>query len=294
MAVSTMQIEEIAEAYETAERRRKLYSFGLLLLSLTLLVWGLQTVDAANAGQFWKRWPHVLDYPAEMLAEAFDAGWYWLALPFETPSHPALREPYVWLLLETINIAVIATIISFIIAFGLCFLASANTMPYAWVRWPVRRILDITRAFPEIIIALFLIYMIGANAVVGVIAIAFHTVGALGKLFSEVVENTEMRASEGLESVGASWMQRNWFGVAPQVMPNFLSYALLRLEINVRASAILGFVGAGGLGQALKVVVDVKYGADIASILFLLIVTIFTIDYFSAVMRRRLIGRGGH
>lgn len=294
MADTVMRIDEIAVAYDAAERRRKLYSFGLVLLSLAFLVWGLQTVDAANAGQFWNRWPHILDYPAEMLSEAFDAGWDWLALPFETPRHPALREPYVLLLLETINIAVISTVIAFIVAFGLCFLASANTMPYAWVRWPVRRLLDLTRAFPEIIIALFLIYMIGANAVVGVVAIAFHTVGALGKLFSEVVENTDMRANEGLESVGASWMQRNWFGIAPQVLPNFLSYALLRLEINVRASAILGFVGAGGLGQALKVVVDVKYGADIASILFLLVVTIFAIDHFSAVMRRRLIGRGGH
>lgn len=294
MAESALRIDDIAAAYESAERRRKLYSFALLLLAAVFLVWGLQVVDEANAGGFWARWPHVLDYPAEMLGEAIEAGWAWLALPFETPRHPALRVPYVWLLLETINIAIVATAISFLTGFVLCFFASANTMPYAWIRWPVRRVLDVTRAFPEIILALFLIYLIGQNAVVGVIAIAFHTVGALGKLFSEVVENADMRPGEGLQSAGGSWIQRIWFGIVPQVLPNFLSYTLLRLEINVRASAILGFVGAGGLGQALKVVVDVKYGADIAAILFMLIVTIFAIDYLSAVARRRLIGRGGH
>ncbi len=294
MSSETLQTDQIAMAYEAAERRRKLYSFSLVILSLAVLFWGLATVDAANAGSFWNRWPFLLDYPIEMIYEAIQAGWSWLSLPFTSPSHPALRTPYIYLLIETINIAIISTIISFVIAFALCFLASANTMPLRWVRWPVRRLLDVTRAFPEIIVALFLIYLIGQNAVVGVIAIVFHTIGALGKLFSEVVENADMKPVEGLRASGANWTQRIWFGIAPQVLPNFLSYTLLRLEINVRASAILGFVGAGGLGQALKVVVDVKYGPDIASILFMLIVTIFTIDYISAVMRRRLIGSGGH
>ena len=84
------------------------------------------------------------------------------------------------------------------------------------------------------------------------IAIAFHTGGALGKLFSEVNENADLKPVDGLHSTGANWTQRMLLGVVPQVAPNYLSYMLLRFEINIRASAILGFVGAGGIGYELK------------------------------------------
>ncbi|PWJ21875.1 phosphonate transport system permease protein [Jannaschia seohaensis] len=98
---------------------------------------------------------------------------------------------------------------------------------------PIRRLLNTLRAIPEIVIAL-------------------HKMGALGKLFSEVAENAPLGGVEGLRSVGAAWGQRMLFGVLPQVAPNWLSYALLRFEINIRASAILGFVGAGGIGYDLR------------------------------------------
>ncbi len=119
--------------------------------------------------------------------------------------------------------------------------------------------------------ALVLIFVLGGGPVPAMIAIAFHTVGALGKLFSEVNENASLKPVEGLASVGATWTQKMLLGVVPQVAPNYFSYALLRFEINIRASAILGFVGAGGIG-----------------IFLLLFATIVTVDQMSSVVRDRL------
>ena len=123
-----------------------------------------------------------------------------------------------------------------------------------------------------------------------VIAIALHTAGAMGKLFSEVNENVDRKPLEGLASVGARWGQRMWLGVSPQVAPNYFSYALLRFEINIRASAILGFVGAGGLGAELRKAISWSQGAETSALFILLFVTVMAIDQVSAWLRRRLVG----
>ena len=133
-------------------------------------------------------------------------------------------------------------------------------------------LLDILRAVPEIVIALVLIFLLGGGPVPAMIAIALHTVGALGKLFSEVNENASLKPVEGLASVGGDWMQQMVLGVVPQVAPNYLSYALLRFEINIRASAILGFVGAGGIGYDLRNTMSWGQGKfDEAAAIFLLL-----------------------
>ena len=122
------------------------------------------------------------------------------------------------------------------------------------------------------------------------IAIALHSIGALGKLFSEVNENASLKPVEGLSSVGADWTQRMWLGVIPQVAPNYLSYALLRFEINIRASAILGFVGAGGIGYDLRNTMSWGVGKydEAAAIFILLFLTIVVVDQLSSLLRNRL------
>ena len=134
----------------------------------------------------------------------------------------------------------------------LSLMVTRGLAPVPWLVGPLRRVLDLLRAIPEIVIALVLIFLLGGGPVPAMIAIALHTIGALGKLFSEVNENASLKPVEGLASVGAGWSQRMWLGVIPQVAPNYISYALLRFEINIRASAILGFVGAGGIGYDLR------------------------------------------
>ena len=176
----------------------------------------------------------------------------------------------------------------------LAFLSTRNLDVWPPLIPVVRRAMDIMRAFPELIIALFLIFVLGTSPVPAMIAVAFHTAGALGKLFSEVNENADRKPIEGLQACGANWFQRMRFGVVPQVLPNYLSYALLRLEINVRASAILGFVGAGGIGAELRRTIGWGQGAgdETAALFVLLFLSIVAIDQLSSYLRGRLIETG--
>jgi phosphonate transport system permease protein len=141
------------------------------------------------------------------------------------------------------------------------------------------------------VVALVLIYILGGGPVPAVLAITLHTAGALGKLFSEAAENADLRPVEGLASVGAGWVQRMWLAVLPQVAPNWSSYALLRFEINVRASAILGFVGSGGIGYDLKLAMQWGGGKydQVVAIFLLLFAAIVLIDRLSDAARRRLV-----
>ncbi|CAG1011634.1 MAG: phosphonate ABC transporter, permease protein PhnE [Rhizobiaceae bacterium] len=267
--------------YTAMVQRKRLYSGALLIVFVALLAAGFNLADRRNAGGFWDGLHKILDFPAELLGEAIG----------KAPALPGHLLYYFPAMLETINIAAVSTLIGALIAIVLSLLSTRGL-----ARWPrliplFRRMMDIMRALPEIVIALVLIFILGGGPIPAMIAIAFHTAGALGKLFSEVNENADLKPVEGLASVGASWLQRMWLGVLPQVMPNYLSYALLRFEINVRASAILGFVGAGGIGAELRVAISWGAGRyDAAAAIFLLLfLTIVAIDQVSSHYRNRLV-----
>ncbi|MEO0920949.1 MAG: ABC transporter permease subunit, partial [Pseudomonadota bacterium] len=172
----------------------------------------------------------------------------------------------------------------------LCFLAATNLTTTKWLRFFVRRFMEFLRAFPEIVIAGFFLAIFSLGPIPAIIAVAIHTIGALGKLFFEVVENADMKPDEGLRAVGASWVERVWFGIVPQIMPNFLSYTLLRLEINVRASTIIGAVGAGGIGETLRLSIGRGHEAKTLAIILLLFTTIVCVDQLSAYLRKKLVG----
>ncbi|MGJ8590710.1 MAG: phosphonate ABC transporter, permease protein PhnE, partial [Yoonia sp.] len=217
---------------------------------------------------------------AAMFSEAFE----------RAPLMPGYLVKYFPSLIETINIAAASTLIGALLGLGMSLLVTRGLAPVSWLVNPLRRVLDILRAIPEIVIALVLIFMLGGGPVPAMIAIALHSVGALGKLFSEVNENASLKPIEGLASVGASWTQRMLLGVIPQVAPNYLSYALLRFEINIRASAILGFVGAGGIGYDLRNTMSWGVGKydEAAAIFILLFLTIVVVDQLSGMLRNRL------
>ena len=266
-------------------RRRQMYSGLVVLLIAAVLISGFDLSNSMNSGSFWNGMGQFFDYPAGLLAET------WAKIG----DFPGLLWRFLPALLETLNIAVAATLLGGAGAAVLSLAATPNLGAPAWLRLPVRRCLDVMRAFPELIIALFLIFVLGTSPVPAMIAVAFHTVGALGKLFSEVNENIDVKPMEGLAASGGSWFQRIRYGVIPQVAPNWLSYFLLRLEINVRASAILGFVGAGGIGTELRRTIGWGQGSGDETIaLFVLLVTsIFMIDQLSSWGRARLAGKAG-
>jgi phosphonate transport system permease protein len=270
-----------SEAYLDMVRRKRMYGGILLVLFVALLASGWMLADHRNAGGFWNGLPQTLDFPAEVLSEAWA----------NRANLPRLFWDHIPALIETLNIAAVATLIGALMAVSLSLLATRGL-----ARWPrlipvFRRTMDALRAIPEIVIALVLIFILGGGPVPAVIAIALHTGGALGKLFSEVAENADLKPVEGLSSVGATWGQKMWLGVIPQVAPNWVSYALLRFEINVRASAILGFVGEGGIGHDLKLAMQWGQGRydEVVAIFLLLFLAIVVIDRVSDSYRHRLV-----
>ncbi|MEM6659476.1 MAG: phosphonate ABC transporter, permease protein PhnE [Pseudomonadota bacterium] len=280
LTASQQSVDQIRDSYCEMTRRKRTYGGVLLILFVAIMASGFRIADDRNAGSFSEGWTHIFDYPSEVLTEAWD----------KIGMLPDNLIKFLPALIETINIAAAATIIG---ALGGTLLALMSTRGMSL--WPAliplfRRISDIFRAIPEIVIALVLIFILGGGPVPALIAIAIHTAGALGKLFSEVNENASLKPVEGLQSVGANWSQRMYLGVIPQVGPNYVSYALLRLEINIRASAILGFVGAGGLGYELRNAMSWGQGRydEAAAIFILLFVTIVVMDQISGVLRDRL------
>ncbi len=278
----SLTIGELQHRYDEMERRRRFYTTIFIVITIAILFGGFTIAEEMNSGGFIQGLSKFFDYPYDIYEEAqesvLEGEWF------------GIVHGYVPALIETINMAAVGTIFGAAGALILAFCSSRNLGIVPWLIPVCRRVMDITRAFPELILALFLIFILGATPVPAIIAVAFHTAGALGKLFSEVNENIDRKPLEGLQATGATWVQRMRFGVLPQVLPNYFSYALLRFEINIRASAILGFVGAGGIGQELRISISLSDGAEIMALFILLFGTIVCIDQISSRIRHNLVG----
>ncbi|HEV7434112.1 MAG TPA: phosphonate ABC transporter, permease protein PhnE [Pseudorhizobium sp.] len=286
--------------------QRRFYTFVSGALLLLVVSGSLWFANETNAGKFFDRLPYFFDFVGQLIPR--DGMEVWRAL-FDLPSpyddgslkynYPEGRlyltenfylPEYVHQMLVTLNIAIAATGIGLIFGFMLSFLAAKNMTPNPWIRGPVRRLMELLRAFPEVVIAGFFLAIFSLGPIPALIAVSIHTIGALGKMFFEVIENADMKPDEGLKAIGANWLERSWFGMVPQVMPNFMSYFLLRLEINVRASTIIGAVGGGGIGELLRLSIGQGHEAKTLAIVLLLLLTIIAVDQFSAWLRRRLVG----
>ncbi len=277
-------------AFRTRRRRRLLVSgIGGAILLVCLLI-------SARVSEV---------YPSALLAGAPRIGDYLTKLL------PDLRPPVlfagtetqgslaywmyrldIWLrlLFETSQMAALATLIGTTAGLLLCFPAAANIAPNRGLYHLFRRTLELFRCVPDIVYALILVWTFGVGPLAGILAIALHTTGALGKLFAEVVENADMRPWDGVRAAGGNWAQAVRFAILPQVLPNFLSYVLLRFEINVRGATVIGFVGAGGIGQELYSVISFNYYQEIGAIVVLIILAVSLIDLLSERLRSRAIG----
>ena len=192
------------------------------------------------------------------------------------------------LLAETLLMGYIGTISGALAGFGACFFASRTTCRSAWLRFAARRLLEFCRTVPTIVFALVFVVAFGVGPLAGVLALAIHTAGTLGKLFAEVVENADPKPGEGVRASGGTLVETIRFGVLPQVMASFASYALLRFEINVREATVMGFVGGGGIGEELLVAIQRFYYSDVSAILVMIVVTVFAIDIATERLRNRL------
>ncbi|OLP45456.1 phosphonate ABC transporter, permease protein PhnE [Rhizobium oryziradicis] len=296
----------IEQHWNGLAKTRRLYTLIGVLVLLFALSGSLWFANETNSGKFLNRLPHVLDFTETLIPR--DGMEIWRAM-FDLPSpyddgslkysytegrlyitHDFYIPKYFYKMLETLNIAIVSTLLGGLFGFCFSFMAANNMMPSRWIRWPVRRLMELLRAFPEVVIAGFCLAILSIGPIPAMIAVSVHTIGALGKLFFEVVENADMKPDEGLRAVGGNWLERVRFGIVPQVMPNFISYALMRLEINVRASTIIGAVGGGGIGEPLRLSISQGHAAKTIAIIILLLSTVIAVDQFSAWLRRKLVG----
>lgn len=297
---------ELDRRWRRQKSTRRLYTLLGVALVFGALVASLRYADNANAGSLFDRLPHFFDFTSWLIPKDWNDVWralFDLATPndngTEATNYPLGRvylfgsvylPEYFDLMLVTLNVALLSTLIGVAGGIAICFFAARNTMPNRWIRGTARRCAEIMRAFPEIVIAGLFAAVLSIGPVAAIIAVSIHTVGALGKLFYEVVENIDMKANEGLQAVGASWIERMRFGTLPLILPNIVSYSLLRLEINVRASTIIGAVGGGGIGQELKLAISRGFGPKTLALVLLLFVTIVAVDNLSAYLRKKLVG----
>ena len=204
------------------------------------------------------------------------------------------REPWefvdgiVFMTIQTLAIAFLGTLLGAILALPFGFLASKNIVG-KHVAVFGDFLLTVIRVFPEIILAIILVKGFGMNAFAGLLTIGLHSIGMLGKLFSETIDAMDKSPLEALDAVGATTFDKIRYGIIPQVLPDLTSVALYRLDINVRSASVLGIIGAGGLGTTLLLAGD-NWGWDtIGAIMIAIIVMVVTVDIVSSYLRNKLI-----
>ncbi|MBN2695955.1 MAG: phosphonate ABC transporter, permease protein PhnE [Bacilli bacterium] len=190
--------------------------------------------------------------------------------------------------LETIAIAVSGTFVSGVLAIPFALLASQNIVGERSAKVG-KFIITMIRTFPELILALIFISVVGPGAPAGILALGIHSIGMLGKLYSEAIESMDIGVKEALESCGGNRLEVLFRAVLPQVAPEFMSYTLFRFEINMRAASTLGLVGAGGIGAPLIFAIGKRAWERTFIIVIVLIVTVTIIDYISGKIRKKLV-----
>lgn len=263
------------------QRRRK-----TVLLGAVFLAWfgTAAFIGELSPARLIHGFPRITEYIERILPQL---GW--------TTLLPDIADWYYgfgkWfgLLIETMLMAFLATLLGTIGAFVLCFPASRSLTTHPILYFLTRRILEVARTVPDLVFALIFVFAFGLGPLAGILAIAIHTMGGSGKLFAEAVENIDMRQVEGVQATGGNWFQAIRYGAVPQVLPDFASYTLWRYEINVRTSSIIGFVGAGGIGQELYTAIRVQYYEDISAIILMLILTVALIDLTCESFRHHVI-----
>jgi phosphonate transport system permease protein len=203
---------------------------------------------------------------------------------------PNFREwkVYVKEMVITVQIAVWGTVLAVLCSIPVGLLCSANIAPW-WIHQPMRRAMDACRAINEMVFAMLFVVAVGLGPFAGVLALWVHTTGTLSKLFSEAVEAIDPQPVEGIRATGASKLEEIAYGVVPQVMPLWISYSLYRFEANVRSAAVVGMVGAGGIGVVLWDIIRSFQYAETCAVLLIIVVTVSLLDLASARVRRLFI-----
>jgi phosphonate transport system permease protein len=192
-------------------------------------------------------------------------------------------------MLETIEMAIWATLMATIISIPLAYFSAANYTENKIFYTSARAVVSFLRAVPELISAMFLVLMFGFGPIAGVLALAFHAAGFLGKFYAEDIENSEKGPQEALKAVGVSKLKCLRYAVLPNVLPQYIAYNMYILDRNIRMATVVGIVGAGGIGQELKGRYDMFDYGHVMTILLLIFLTVYALDQVSSKIRAKLI-----
>lgn len=196
-----------------------------------------------------------------------------------------LAGPFV----ETLQIAIIGTVLGALVALPLAILAARPIAPRWWIYALDRNAMNVLRTLPDLFWAMLFAAAVGFGPFAGVLALSVFTVAVVAKLLSESIEAIDLRLLEAVEASGGSWIERVWFAVVPQVLPHFVSYVLYAFELNVRASMILGLVGAGGLGMVLEAARTKFEWASVTMVILVVFAVVLVLDAIASTARRRLV-----
>lgn len=226
---------------------------------------------------------------ARMSVSDLVAGLPWIAdfvSRMMPPNLPYIGESLIEPAIQTLQIALWGTVLSVVIAIPISFLAAKNITPHTGIYHICRQILNVLRGINELILALIFVAAVGLGPFAGVLALALHGAGMVGKFFAEAIEEMDQGPMEAMKASGCTTLQTIIFAVLPQVFPNWISIILYRLEANIRISAVLGMIGAGGIGFELITSMKMFEYGDTASCVIVILSLVFMTDIFSAKLRQ--------
>lgn len=258
--------------FRTPRAQLALWCGWLALVALFVYCWQVMNADTM--------WVFVADAPTQ----AVDIGsrmW-----PPSLSYLPELMKP-LW---DTLNIATLGTLGGVIMAVPVAFLAARNTTPSSILIRPLALwVIVASRSINSLIWTLLLVAIIGPGLLAGVVAIALRSIGFVGKLLYEAIEETDIRQVEAISATGASSMQQLNYAIVPQILPAFWGITMFRWDINIRESTILGLVGAGGIGLKLQSSINVLAWPQVATILLLILATVIVSEWVSARVRHAIL-----
>ncbi|MCK0715261.1 phosphonate ABC transporter, permease protein PhnE [Chromohalobacter sarecensis] len=258
--------------FRTPRARLALWVGWLALVALFVYCWQVMNAETM--------WVFVADAPTQA-ADIGSRMW-----PPSLSYLPELMKP-LW---DTLNIATLGTLGGVIMAVPVAFLAARNTTPsVALIRPLALWVIVASRSINSLIWALLLVAIIGPGLLAGVVAIALRSIGFVGKLLYEAIEETDIRQVEAVSATGASAMQRLNYAIVPQILPAFWGITMFRWDINIRESTILGLVGAGGIGLKLQSSINVLAWPQVATILLLILGTVIVSEWISARVRHAIL-----
>jgi phosphonate transport system permease protein len=245
--------------------------FIIILVAMLVLYWSGKGVDLSTS-RFISGIPAILNY----LSRMFPPDWSYLTT--------------IWVpTIETIEIAIWGTLLSVFIAVPLGFLAALNIAPHRAVFEFSRFLLNALRGVSELVFALVFVSAVGLGPFPGVLALALHNAGMLGKFFAEAIEAVDPGPVEALKATGASWSQGIVYAIVPQIVPHFVTYTLYRFEVSIRSATVLGLVGAGGIGFHLISSIRLfDYQTTSIILITIVLLTVIT-DFIGTKIRSRII-----